>query len=82
MVFQGFVNYYNAILAAGDPRSAVFPFVKDPIYIACAAVIYLMIVIVGPRFMVNRNALKLREVLIGYNFLSVLLSIWVMWEVR
>jgi len=80
MVVQGLVNYYNNILISGDVITADLPMVKNPIYVLCAAVLYLIIVVVGPKFMEKRNALQLRGVLIGYNFLSVMLSIWMMYE--
>ena len=81
MVFQGLVDYYSNIIQSGDSRSDVLPYVRDPIYVLCAVAIYITVVIFGPRFMENRNALKLREIMIGYNFMSVILSVWMMWEV-
>lgn len=80
MVFQGLVNYYNGMVASGDSRSNELPFVREPTFVIVAAVCYLIMVIFGPRFMEKRTALNLRNVLIGYNFLSVIFSVWMMWE--
>ena len=81
MVFQGLVYYYNKIHSEGDPRTKDYLFVSDPKYVITAAVFYLVMVTFGPRFMESRRALQLRAVLIVYNFFSVLLSVWMMWEV-
>ena len=81
MVVQVLVDYYDHILATGDARSASLPFVKTPKYVICAVVLYLLMVILGPRVMAKRQPFQLRGVLIGYNFFSVILSVWMMWEV-
>ena len=43
---------------------------------------YLFVVKVGPKIMETRKAYNLREVLIVYNFALLLLSAWMMYEVR
>lgn len=65
---------------SGDVRSNDLPFIRDPSVMICAAIAYLVMVIVGPRFMEKRTPLEIRKVLIGYNFCSVLFSMWMMWE--
>lgn len=80
MVLEGLVKSYQDLLKDGDVRSNELPFVRDPLYVFVAGIAYLVMVIVGPRLMKNREAFQLRGVLIGYNFLSVALSIYMMWE--
>lgn len=80
MVFQGLVEKYNKFAASGDARSRDLPLVADPIYVICAAIAYLVMVTVGPRLMEKRQPLQLRNVLLVYNFMSVALSIYMMYE--
>ncbi|XP_047135414.2 very long chain fatty acid elongase AAEL008004 [Hydra vulgaris] len=80
MVLQGLVAYYNKVRSEGDPRTKDYLFVNDPKYVIMAALLYLVMVTVGPKFMESRKALQLRGLLIVYNFFSVLLSLWMMWE--
>ncbi|XP_002155036.1 very long chain fatty acid elongase AAEL008004 isoform X1 [Hydra vulgaris] len=80
MLVQHFWQYYFNILDAGDSRTANYLFVRDPKFVMISIVLYLTMVFAGPKFMRNRKALNLRMVLIIYNFLSVLFSIWMLWE--
>jgi len=75
------VDFYNHILATGDARTANYPLVNSPKYVILAVILYLLMVIFGPRIMAKRQPFQLRGILIGYNFLSVILSVWMMWEV-
>jgi len=79
-MFQGIVDYYNNVKSQGDSRSKELYFVEDPIWVFCAAAIYLTVVILGPKFMQNRQAFGLRNMLIVYNGFSVTLSLWMMYE--
>ena len=81
MVFHGLVGYWNRLVNAGDKRSNQLLFISDPTVVICAAIGYLVMVTAGPRFMEKRDPFQLRKVLIGYNFCSVLFSMWMMWEV-
>lgn len=80
MVFQGIVDYWNQLVNSGDVRSNELPFVRDPTVVILAAISYLVMVTAGPRFMEKREPLNIRKILIGYNFVSVLFSMWMMWE--
>lgn len=80
-MFQGLVNYYNELKTTGDPRSSHLPMIQDPIWVVGAAIFYLAMVTMGPKFMANKQAWSLRNVLVGYNLFSVILSLWMMWEV-
>jgi elongation of very long chain fatty acids protein 4 len=80
MVFQGLVDQWDRLVTSGDVRSNKLPFIRDPTVVICAAIAYLVMVIVGPRIMEKRKPLEIRKVLILYNFCSVLFSVWMMWE--
>ncbi|XP_066919791.1 very long chain fatty acid elongase AAEL008004-like isoform X1 [Clytia hemisphaerica] len=80
MVFEGLVGYYDYILQTGDVRTATMPFIQSPKYVVCAVILYLLMVIFGPRIMEKRQPFQLRNVLIGYNCFSVVFSVWMMWE--
>ena len=82
MALEGMTNYYNYILETGDTRTVSFPFIKSPKYAVGAVFLYLLMVIFGPRIMEKRQPFQLRNVLIGYNFFSVVFSVWMMWEVN
>ena len=78
----GLIEWYSNIINSGDKRSNQYPFVRDPVYVIVAAILYLIIIAVGPRLMKNKEPFQFRRILIGYNFFSVLLSVFMMWEVR
>jgi len=80
MALETLSGYYEFILETGDTRTADMPFIKSPKYVVCAVVLYLLMVIFGPRIMEKRQPFQLRYVLIGYNFFSVIFSFWMMWE--
>jgi len=73
-------DHWQTLVNSGDIRSNELMFVKEPTVVICAAIGYLVMVTVGPRLMEKRNPLQLRNVLIGYNFCSVLFSVWMMYE--
>lgn len=81
MALETLSSYYEFILETGDKRTADMPFIKSPKHVICAVVLYLLMVIFGPRVMERRQPFQLRYVLIGYNFFSVIFSCWMMWEV-
>ena len=56
---------------------------QSPVPTIMMVVTYLyVILILGPRLMVNRKPFKLREVLITYNGAQVLYSLFMLYEVR
>lgn len=81
MVFEGLIKSYDDLLTSGDERSNQLPFIRTPIYAISAVVMYIVMVIVGPRLMEKREAFQIRRLLIVYNFLSTLLSLYMAWEV-
>jgi len=80
MVVESLVNYWNILASSGDVRVNDYPFVQKPTAVICASLSYLFIVTFGPRYMAKRNPLDIRKVLIFYNFISVLFSVWMVWE--
>ena len=80
MEYQIVLDYWKRLVNAGDIRSEHLPFTREPKTVIYAVVVYLVMVIAGPRFMEKRKPLQLRKVLIGYNVYSVVFSIWLMME--
>jgi len=79
-MFQKMSDYWHNLVNSGDSRSNELLFIRDPTVVVCAAIAYLVMVTVGPSLMKKRDPLQLRKILIGYNFCSVLFSVWMMWE--
>lgn len=77
---QHLVVSFQSLMDSGDPRTADWPFVSTPWPTISFLAIYLVIVKVGPTIMQKREACNLREVLIIYNFLLVILSVWLVYE--
>lgn len=48
--------------------------------VICSTIVYLFIVVIGPRMMAQREAFGLRRLIIIYNMACVVLSAWMMWE--
>lgn len=65
-----------------DPRTHEWPLVATPWPTICLMAMYLFIVKVGPKFMENRKAWDLKEVLVVYNFGLVFLSGYMLYEVN
>ncbi|KAG5675220.1 hypothetical protein PVAND_005144 [Polypedilum vanderplanki] len=65
-----------------DPRVAKWPLAASPFptLFICLAYVYIVKVL-GPRFMQDRKPFNLRKVIIFYNFLQVMLSFYLFWEV-
>ncbi|CAH0728836.1 unnamed protein product, partial [Brenthis ino] len=66
----------------GDPRTNPWFLMSSPFptLLICLSYIYLVKVL-GPRFMENRKPYELKNVLIVYNFLQVLFSAWLFYEI-
>ncbi|XP_068719861.1 very long chain fatty acid elongase 4-like isoform X1 [Montipora capricornis] len=77
---QHLVVSFQSLMDSGDPKTADWPFVSTPWPTISFLAIYLVIVKVGPTIMQKREACNLREVLIIYNFLLVILSVWLVYE--
>ena len=55
---------------------------SSPIPTALICIGYLVVVAIGPKFMANRPAFKIRDVLVTYNFAMVILSGYLFYEVN
>ncbi|XP_020899600.1 elongation of very long chain fatty acids protein 4 isoform X1 [Exaiptasia diaphana] len=77
---QRLVEYYEFIMAKGDPRTHEWPMIATPWPTLCLMTLYLIIVKVGPKLMENRKPWELKEVLVVYNFGLVLLSAYMLYE--
>lgn len=65
-----------------DPRTNDWFLMKSPVPIFSIVGLYLYFVLSwGPRYMRDRKPFKLEKTLIVYNFIQVLLSAWMVYEV-
>lgn len=66
-----------------DARTNDWPLIKSPLPGLTILILYLYFVNSwGPRYMANRKPFKLETVLIVYNFIQVLVSCYIFYEVR
>ena len=65
-----------------DPRVENWLLMKNPTSILIIHVAYLLVVWLGPKLMASRPPLRLKPVLIPYNFALQALSIYMFYEVR
>jgi len=71
----------NCFLCHADPRSSKWFLMSSPLPAILTVIIYLIVVIKGPKWMEKRPPFELRYVLISYNFCLVLLSVYMCYEV-
>ncbi|XP_055906528.1 elongation of very long chain fatty acids protein AAEL008004 [Eupeodes corollae] len=72
-------NYLFVELA--DPRTNDWPMIKSPVPGLTIIAAYLYFVLHwGPKYMANRKPFKLEKTLIVYNFIQVLVSMWLVFE--
>lgn len=78
------LDQYTEILeTASDPRVNDWPLMDSPVPTILIVLLYLyLVVIFGPRMMVNRKPYKLRVVLVVYNAFQVVFSLGMLYEVR
>ncbi|KAK0077012.1 hypothetical protein PV325_004561 [Microctonus aethiopoides] len=76
------VRFYNHVFhELADPRTKNWFLMSSPVPGASIMFSYLYFVLSwGPRHMEHRKPYKLKNTLIVYNFVQVLLSIWLFWE--
>uniref|UniRef100_A0A8D8A2Q0 Elongation of very long chain fatty acids protein n=1 Tax=Culex pipiens TaxID=7175 RepID=A0A8D8A2Q0_CULPI len=65
-----------------DPRTRDWPLMSSPLptLALCLGYVYL-VKVVGPRLMENRKPFQLKNTLIVYNFVQVVFSAWLFYEV-
>ncbi|CAL9689135.1 unnamed protein product [Knipowitschia caucasica] len=71
---------YQGILENGDKRTDKWLLVYTPLPITCICLGYLIISWSGPKLMLNRSPVKIKPVLIVYNFAMVCLSAYMCYE--
>ena len=64
-----------------DERVENWFLMKTPVPISIIFVLYVLLVFLGPRFMRNREPLQLKTFIVPYNFILILLSIYMFYEV-
>lgn len=70
------------IRAEADPRTKDWFLVYNtPVYVLACSVLYLLMVVLGPRAMKNRPAFELRGFMIFYNASLVALSSYMVFEI-
>lgn len=73
---NSFINKYQ------DPRTADFFLMSSPFYTLGICLGYVYIVkVLGPKLMENRKPFQLKNTLVVYNFLQVLFSAWLFYEI-
>ncbi|XP_067677873.1 very long chain fatty acid elongase 4-like isoform X1 [Haliotis asinina] len=70
-------GWYNDSMGKADPRAVDLPLAQTPGPILSILLLYILIVIHGPRMMEQHKPLQIRWLLIGYNFSMVALSFWI-----
>jgi elongation of very long chain fatty acids protein 7 len=77
-----YAGWRDLIDNKSDQRTSEWFLMSSPLPTAAICLTYVFCVkILGPKLMEDRKPFKLREVLIVYNFLQVLLSAWLFYEV-
>jgi hypothetical protein len=76
------VDGYKSIWELRDPRVENWLFMSSPLSTLFICLSYVMIVKVwGPAFMKNRPAFQFRRTLVIYNFIQVVFSTWLFYEI-
>lgn len=74
---------FNFIYFLSDPRVKDWVLMSGPLPTMMICLTYVLLVkVIGPKFMENRKPFILRKTLIIYNFLQVIFSTWLFYEVR
>ncbi|XP_038056312.1 elongation of very long chain fatty acids protein 7-like [Patiria miniata] len=63
-----------------DPRVADWPLMQTPIPGTTMVILYLVVVWIGPKLMKDRAPYSLKNILLVFNFLMVVLSFYTLWE--
>ena len=69
-------GYWSEFVTRGDPRTNPMWLISDPCPVLGIIAVYICLVVVGPRFMKNKEPLQCRSLLIIYNLCHVQLSMW------
>ncbi|KAJ8984836.1 hypothetical protein NQ317_013036 [Molorchus minor] len=72
----------NALNKYQDSRTANWPLMSSPFYTLGICLTYVYVVkVLGPKLMENRKPFQLKWTLVIYNFLQVVFSAWIWYEV-
>ena len=74
-------RYIDNVMYILDERVEDWLLMKTPVPISIIFVLYVLLVFLGPRFMRNREPLQLKTFIVPYNFILILLSIYMFYEV-
>lgn len=74
------IDVYNDIMSLKDPRVETWLFVKTPFIPLIILFVYIQILYIGKTMMKNREAFELRTFLYVYNFLQVVVSFYIFYE--
>lgn len=65
-----------------DPRTTNWPLMSSPFPTIAISLAYAFFVkVLGPKLMENRKPFQLRGILVVYNFIQVIFSSWIFYEV-
>lgn len=76
-------NYWDFIFTdLADPRTNHWPLISSPVPGLTIIASYLYFVLnFGPKYMANRKPFQMQKTLIVYNFVQVLVSVYLFYEV-
>ncbi|KAL5284057.1 hypothetical protein ACFFRR_006371 [Megaselia abdita] len=78
---SSFTRFYNWVVEIQDPRTSSWPLLGSPIPLICILTTYLLFCnYIGPYLMKDRKPFELKKTLIVYNFLQVLINIYLVYE--
>uniref|UniRef100_T1GUL5 Elongation of very long chain fatty acids protein n=1 Tax=Megaselia scalaris TaxID=36166 RepID=T1GUL5_MEGSC len=76
-----YTRFYNFLVDMQDPRTSVWPLMGSPTPLICILIVYLLFCnYIGPYLMKDREPFELKKTLIVYNFLQVLCSAYIVYE--
>ena len=76
-LLSNLVDFYQYVQSRKDKRVVNWPLTQSPFPTLAIVGLYCLFLVLGPRVMVKRKPLVLREVLIVYNFVNVFLSLYI-----
>eukprot|EP00057_Strongylocentrotus_purpuratus_P014199 XP_011668673.1 PREDICTED: elongation of very long chain fatty acids protein 7-like [Strongylocentrotus purpuratus] len=75
-------NFYLYTLTFSDPRVKDWLFMESPLLTLVITALYLVMIRAGPKMMENQKPMELKNSMILYNFACVLLSGYIVIEIR
>jgi elongation of very long chain fatty acids protein 7 len=79
--FSQYLRLYEDLkIKYSDPRTSDWFMMSSPIPSLAISLAYVVFVLITPRIMKNREAFKLKEIMLVYNFAMVILSSYLFYE--